>query len=197
MAEKKLNRRVQYTRNALREALIDLICEKPLSNISITDICARADINRSTFYLHYRGVHELLSEIEEKIILQTEAQLSSPPSIQTLHTLTGFLEHLQQSPRDVKLFAALTGEQGDPHFVHRLQTLIYDAFQRGWQNRMPEATESYKRLVFSYTVSGIISVLSGWMVGEMPDLNAGQVVGLLEAITDRGMRGISGQIHPT
>ena len=44
MPERKPNRRVQYTRRALREALIDLICEKPLSSISITDICARADI---------------------------------------------------------------------------------------------------------------------------------------------------------
>ena len=50
MGEHKLNRRVQYTRTALREALIDLICEEPLASISVTDICARADINRSTFY---------------------------------------------------------------------------------------------------------------------------------------------------
>ena len=64
MAAHKPNRRVQYTRTALRDALIDLICEKPLTHITVTDICTRADINRSTFYLHYQGVHELLAELD-------------------------------------------------------------------------------------------------------------------------------------
>ena len=91
MAEQKLNRRVQYTRRALREALIDLVSEKPLANITITDICARADINRSTFYLHYQGVHELLGEIEDHIIAHIETQLLQTPSLQTLDTLVNFL----------------------------------------------------------------------------------------------------------
>lgn len=194
MAEPKQNRRVQYTRNALREALIDLICEKPLTNITVTDICARADINRSTFYLHYQGVHELLLEIEDQIIERIEAHLSRTPSLQTLHALVAFLEHLRQSPRNVKLFAALGGEQGDPHFIRRLQQLTYDAFQRGWQSNMPEANESQKRLVFSYIVSGTISVLSSWVLEELPDLSAKEVVRMMEVMIDQGIHGISDQI---
>ena len=46
MPETKNNRRVRFTRSALREALIDLILEKPLVSITVKDICARADINR-------------------------------------------------------------------------------------------------------------------------------------------------------
>lgn len=79
MGEHKLNRRVQYTRTALREALIDLICEKPLASISVTDICARADINRSTFYLHYQGVHELLGEIENQLLRKSKSTSCARP----------------------------------------------------------------------------------------------------------------------
>lgn len=190
MPEPKPNRRVQYTRRALREALIDLVSEKPLANISVTDICARADINRSTFYLHYQGVHELLGEIEDQIIAGIEEQLANPPSLQTLDRLVNFLKHFKQSPREVKLFYALSHDQGDPHFVRRLQQLIYDAFQRGWQNRMPEASESHKMLTFSYIVPGTISVLSAWIHGDMPDISAEEVVALLESIIENGVTGI-------
>ena len=60
MPETKNNRRVRFTRSALREALIDLILEKPLVSITVKDICARADINRSTFYLHFKDVTAIL-----------------------------------------------------------------------------------------------------------------------------------------
>ena len=68
MPETKNNRRVRFTRSALREALIDLILEKPLVSITVKDICARADINRSTFYLHFKDVTDILRTTEDEII---------------------------------------------------------------------------------------------------------------------------------
>ena len=59
---------MRFTRSALREALIDLILEKPLVSITVKDICARADINRSTFYLHFKDVTDILRTTEDEII---------------------------------------------------------------------------------------------------------------------------------
>ena len=190
MAEQKTNRRVQQTKTALREALIDLTGEKPLADITVTDLCARADINRSTFYLHYQGVHALLGEIEEQIIARIEEQLVQTPSLQTLNALVNFLKHVRQSPREIRLLYTLVGEQGDPHFVRRLQKLTYDAFQRGWAHHMPAASESHKRLTFSFIVPGVISVLSTWVHGDMPDIPAEEVVALLESIIENGVNGV-------
>ena len=190
MAEQKTNRRVQQTKTALREALIDLTGEKPLADITVTDLCARADINRSTFYLHYQGVHALLGEIEEQIIARIEEQLVQTPSLQTLNALVNFLKHVRQSPREIRLLYTLVGEQGDPLFVRRLQKLTYDAFQRGWAHRMPAASESHKRLTFSFIVPGVISVLSAWVHGDMPDIPAEEVVALLESIIENGVNGV-------
>lgn len=112
MSESLTNRRVQFTLRTLREAMIDLIVQKPLNSITVTDLCAKADINRSTFYLHYRGVHELLEEIEDSILSFLEEQLSPVPSLQTLSELIPFLYAMQQSPRKRKLFYTLCSEQG-------------------------------------------------------------------------------------
>lgn len=190
MAEQKLSRRVRYTRRALRDSLIDLVGEKPLACITVTDICARADINRSTFYLHYQGVHELLGEIEDHIIARLKEQLAQTPSVETLNVLVNFLKHIKRSPREIRLLYTLVGEGGDPHFVRRLQELTYDAFQRGWAHRMPAASESHKRLTFSFIVPGVISVLSAWVHDDMPDISAEEVIALLESIIENGVNGI-------
>jgi AcrR family transcriptional regulator len=58
----KIDRRVSRTRNALREALLSLIEEQDYSTITVEEITARANIGRTTFYLHYRDKEDLLLE---------------------------------------------------------------------------------------------------------------------------------------
>ena len=148
-----------------------------------------AAVNDVSFTLG-TGVHALLGEIEEQIIARIEEQLVQTPSLQTLNALVNFLKHVRQSPREIRLLYTLVGEQGDPHFVRRLQKLTYDAFRRGWAHRMPAASESHKRLTFSFIVPGVISVLSAWVHGDMPDIPAEEVVALLESIIENGVNGV-------
>ena len=56
------DRRVNRTRRQLREALTALILEKGYDDLTIEEITARADLGRTTFYLHYSGKEELLLE---------------------------------------------------------------------------------------------------------------------------------------
>src|SRR6266542_2468497 len=53
------DRRVRRTRASLQRALIELVAEQDLSEIGVADVVDRADVSRSTFYDHYRDVHEL------------------------------------------------------------------------------------------------------------------------------------------
>jgi AcrR family transcriptional regulator len=59
---RKLDRRVVRTRNALREALFALILEKGYDAVTVEEITNRADLGRTTFYLHYHDKEELLME---------------------------------------------------------------------------------------------------------------------------------------
>lgn len=49
------------------EALIELLCKKDIQYISVKEICAKAGVNRSTFYLHYETISDLLEETIEHI----------------------------------------------------------------------------------------------------------------------------------
>jgi AcrR family transcriptional regulator len=64
----KTDRRVERTRELLQKALIELIGEGGYDAITIQDIVDRANIGRTTFYLHYTGKDELFMSCHEAIV---------------------------------------------------------------------------------------------------------------------------------
>ena len=184
MPEARSNRRVRFTRSALREALIDLILEKPLVSITVKDICARADINRSTFYLHFKDVTDILEHMREHTPTHER-------KFRDLQEIKGFfidfLEQIRNNPRIMKVIQVLCSEQGYPYFVRKLQTMTYEAFLDSWDmHMMPEMSEQRKLLVFSYTISGMVSMLSTW-ANRAQDTPTDQVVSLLMGLMWHGM----------
>ena len=70
MAAENMDRRVRKTRTMLRLCLAKLLKEKKIQEISVKEISEMADINRGTFYLHYRDVFDLLESIENDLFRQ-------------------------------------------------------------------------------------------------------------------------------
>ena len=62
------NRRVRMTKRLMKDALLELMETKPFEKIKVTDVCAAADVNRSTFYAYYTDTLALLGEIEDDAI---------------------------------------------------------------------------------------------------------------------------------
>lgn len=65
----------------MNRALLELLGEKGYEYITVKELCARAGVNRSTFYLHYDGMADLLSETVE-------------------HTLQSLLDKFEEQPED-------------------------------------------------------------------------------------------------
>ena len=65
-AKKRMDARVRRTRDALGDALVALMQEKPFDTITVQDVLDRAKVGRSTFYTHYSDKDDLLmSDAEE------------------------------------------------------------------------------------------------------------------------------------
>ena len=77
MANIKDNRRSQYTRTALRKALLGLMLEKPVNRITVKELCSAADINRGTFYAHYASPEQLLAQVENEFYLDLLNEVAS------------------------------------------------------------------------------------------------------------------------
>lgn len=77
----KISRRTQYTERVIREACLEMLQEMPPEKITVSELCRRADINRGTFYLHYRDSADLLetmgTELADELGSRLETMLSS------------------------------------------------------------------------------------------------------------------------
>lgn len=63
----KEDRRVRKTKKSLRDSLFALLCEKNISQITVTELTKLADVNRSTFYLYYNDVYDMMDKIQTEI----------------------------------------------------------------------------------------------------------------------------------
>ena len=68
MISNPTDRRVQRTQKNIRNALISLLSEKELSQITVKELSDKADINRKTFYSYYSGIDDILDKIEDEIV---------------------------------------------------------------------------------------------------------------------------------
>ena len=64
----KIDRRVRYTKEAIRESFFALLEQKPVEKISVTEICRGADINRGTFYSHYTDPFDLRRSLADELV---------------------------------------------------------------------------------------------------------------------------------
>lgn len=60
------------SRRLMCDAMLELMSEKPLAKITVTDIVKRADVNRGTFYLHYSSVNDIIDEMQDSLIAQMD-----------------------------------------------------------------------------------------------------------------------------
>ena len=70
--DRKEDRRVRRTRTNIRRAFLELLDEKNYTQITVTELAERADINRKTFYAYYTGMEDLLFDMEKEILDQYE-----------------------------------------------------------------------------------------------------------------------------
>ncbi|MGM9608230.1 MAG: TetR/AcrR family transcriptional regulator [Oscillospiraceae bacterium] len=70
--KKKENQRIALTKRLLKESLLKLMAEKSIQNITVSELCAAAEINRSTFYNHYGCPTDVLVDIENGVVADLE-----------------------------------------------------------------------------------------------------------------------------
>lgn len=63
-----MDRRIKRTRTAVFNAVLDLMIEKDTSKITVLELCKKADINKSTFYLHYKSMDDCIQRCFQAIM---------------------------------------------------------------------------------------------------------------------------------
>lgn len=133
MKEEILDRRVRKTRRQLKECLTRLLKEKKIQDITVRELAEMADINRGTFYLHYKDVFDLMDQIKNELIEEVESVLTHHPVPELVARPSLALSELFPLVQEnAEIVSILIGENGDLNFVNRLKRIVSDKCLKGW-----------------------------------------------------------------
>lgn len=156
------------SRRMIREAYMELLKEKDLSKITVTDIITRADLNRTTFYAHYPDVRGVTEEIENEIIekmleVLKEFQFTSffrnPAPL--LLKISRYLEE------DTDFYRILVRANGSEIFMEKLKKVFSDHMLN--DSDIPESMRQSKmvELRVCYFAGGIVNLYKQWFRGDL------------------------------
>src|SRR5215813_12739484 len=129
---KKTDARVKRTRDALGDALVALMQEKPFDTISVQDVLDRAKVGRSTFYSHYSDKDDLLmSDAEEFFELIAMSLSAQGDKSDRVFPVQEFFAHITEA----KQFVDALMSAGK---FHDNMELAHGMFARGIERRLSE-----------------------------------------------------------
>ena len=67
--KKKIDRRIRKTRKQLQDGFTSLLLEKSIKDITVKELCDKVDLNRGTFYLHYKDIYYISEKMENQLLM--------------------------------------------------------------------------------------------------------------------------------
>jgi AcrR family transcriptional regulator len=177
----------------IRDSLSELMKQRPITDITIKEICALADISRPTFYAHYRDQYDMLKSIEdetfayfETVVFANNTKELSKREIARL--IEDVLQYIENDSNSVKV---LLSENGDIGFQRKIFSRFIAHFQHMMKNYSEKTSDEGKiecRSVFM--VHGTIALVHHWVKSNMGIPKNELARMLVELI------GVTGAAHP-
>lgn len=172
---KTKDRRVQRTQLLLHKALMSLVLEKKYESITVQEILDRADVGRSTFYVHFRGKDELLFNgfqyLQSFLESAHDASSALPPN--SYERIVGFsLPMFEHAFEYRRVNRALLGSSAESVVRRRIDSILVGIVSRelrlAWKKRKGGNVPVSPELLAHFVVSTFTSVLAWWLNARNP-----------------------------
>lgn len=185
--EKKLNK----TEKALINGIVDLMKEKKLTDITVTELADYIDMHRCTFYLHFMDIKDLVEHIENKVLDELYKILDKYPDISIQNNFSQLFEEiLLLIAENKEICMALIGKNGDPDFMEKINITLNNYIKnKGWLNSYPNVKEYEYEYYYTFITSGLIGILQKWILNNMKD-EPQIIANLLEKICLKGLESL-------
>ena len=162
-----------------------LLKEKSISTVTVKEICAIADINRSTFYSHFSDQFDLLNQIEEEIIEDMNETLMAFHYNQDEESLQMTERIVEYVAENSDVCRTLFSEHGDSSFKKRVMMVASEHTVKNWLSIYPIDSE-ISEYVSIFAISGSIHVLENWLKNGM-DKTPKEIAEIINNLTNRGL----------
>lgn len=171
----------KYFNTAIKmdEAFMELLEEKDFEYISVKEICERAGVNRSTFYLHYETIGDLLEECisymnekfleyfnqnDENIVGRIDVVDLKELYLVTPGYLKPYLEYIKEHQRIFLTAMKRSNALRLADTYNRMFTHVFNPIMDRFA-----VSEKEKKYLLSFYMNGILSIIKTWMSGNCED----------------------------
>ena len=174
------------TRSNIKEAFWKLYKTKQIKKITVTEICNIAGYNRSTFYIYFQNIYDVLDAIEMELISKQEFKEAFLDNLLKHNNLPKTLEGLMSLfEKNDEYFSILLGHSGDPNFrsklLRHLSPVVYDEASLNMSDS--------QKYVLEYQNAGIILTISKWYENGK-DIPVKNLIKLLISLTCNGTKSV-------
>lgn len=163
-----MNQRVALSKRLLREALLQLLKEKELSKIRVTELCQISGINRATFYRHYTVPKDILLELQQEFVEEVQKTYKVAAVFEHPERyLYDLCDYLYNQNEQIRLFIHNIPEEDILYYCSEVFLEILKEHARVNRSLMKGQKET--DLLASYFAGGVYFLLRRWILG-MVDL---------------------------
>lgn len=190
MAANNNDIRVKRTKKLIRQGLVELSATKRINKITVKELTDYIEINRGTFYLHYKDVYDLIESLENELYADFDKKLASftPEALLTspVDVCEDLCFHFYEH-RD--LYTTFIGVNGDAHFAfkigERFNASIHDLFK----GLFPKMSGEDYDLAYTYAKFGLVGITHIWFT-KYPEKSPREIAEMWLNMTHLGLWGI-------
>lgn len=158
-----VDRRIRKTRSALKRSLNTLLQEKNIQDISVKELTDLADVNRGTFYLHYKDVFDLLEQSERELLDELHHAIDQLNINDVKKDPPLLFEHVYTVCREnADFIRILLGRNGDMKFLNSMNTFLKEKCLHEWRPIIKLINIENFDAFFSFLIGGCCSLLQYW-----------------------------------
>ena len=161
---RKPDARTRYTKRIIKRTFLELLKEKPIRAVTVKELCARAEINRTTFYNHFMDIYDVQEQVERDLLEQLQLRMGQ-------YTGRELLLIIRREVRDHREeMAVLLERLGDQGFLARMAGGCH-----AWIAAHPPEQKSAAHDFltdpknFGYFAGGIGGVIGWWIKSGMKE----------------------------
>lgn len=161
MAE-KTDRRIRKTKAQLRAGLAKLMKDKSIKEITVKELVDEVDINRSTFYLHYTDIYNMLDEIEKELLREITDSIAAHPIGLNGNTFPFIADMFTILADNRDICTALMGPNGDSTFIYKIEGIIEENSVRSLSQYFSGSITDLK-YSYAFCLSGCVGLIKAWL----------------------------------
>ncbi len=162
--------RVTMTKSLLRKGLYRCLSEKPISRITVTDLCKEAGVNRATFYNHYESpamiIREVVGEVlmDMRILYYETKRLDENQSMEK--AVEACLRYLDERREPIRLLLSDNAE----NLTGRFCLDLIDKRLERFMDNLKGVDQKRREELFLYSVtvsSAIYALIKAWIIRDI------------------------------